>query len=148
MQENIVYKIDHRYNRNHESLQTSSRPSFTRQIEMMLANWHSLKDKQRQCKSTEHYQEIDFDQIMEEDLENQLQELEKQEDEQYKLLEQTLEHQLYQDDVQEVVYDFEKEYKKLLEHVETLKFYGHEESSILYQHKPINYVDKQNVCIE
>ncbi|CAF4266933.1 unnamed protein product, partial [Rotaria magnacalcarata] len=76
MQENNLYKINHRYNQNNTTMITTNhqRPSvksYREQIETMLKRWHKLqKDKHPQC------QPINFDEIMETDLARQLQQLE------------------------------------------------------------------------
>ncbi|CAF1514879.1 unnamed protein product [Rotaria magnacalcarata] len=76
MQENNLYKINHRYNQNNTPMITTNdqRPSvksYREQIETMLTRWHKWqKDKHPQC------QPINFDEIMETDLARQLQQLE------------------------------------------------------------------------
>ncbi|CAF4602429.1 unnamed protein product, partial [Rotaria socialis] len=99
MQENNFFKIDHRYNNNNNNIPritTHGRPSiksYHEQIETMLTRWHQLqKEKHRQQQQQQEcqYQPINFDEIMEADLDRQLQELEQQEQEQYNRLEQTL----------------------------------------------------------
>ncbi|CAF5012291.1 unnamed protein product, partial [Rotaria socialis] len=60
---------------------------------------------------------IDFDQIMEEDLENQLKELEREEEEEYLLLERSLEEQLKQEESNTDINEFEVDYVKQLEYI-------------------------------
>ncbi|CAF4725124.1 unnamed protein product, partial [Rotaria socialis] len=65
---------------------------------------------------------IDFDQIMEEDLENQLKELEREEEEEeYLLLERSLEEQLKQEESNTDINEFEVDYVKQLEYIEILQ---------------------------
>jgi molybdopterin-biosynthesis enzyme MoeA-like protein len=113
MTENNSYKIDHRYNQNNTPMmptngQTSVK-SYREQIETMLTRWHQLQKskQQQQCEP------INFDNIMETDLARQLHEIEEQE--QYNLLEKTLElQQLNQADKQD-------DTKKQLKQIEILK---------------------------
>ncbi|CAF4872935.1 unnamed protein product, partial [Rotaria socialis] len=72
--------------------------SFREQIDNVLTRWHQLQQNKLKCEQQKQIQyhddkqiktcpTIDFDQIMEEDLENQLKELEREEEEEYLLLE-------------------------------------------------------------
>ena len=105
------YKIDHRYNQNNTPKITTngqtSVKSYREQIETMLTRWHQLQKAKQQCEP------INFDNIMETDLARQLHEIEEQE--QYNLLEKTLELQeLNQADKQD-------DTKKQLKQIEILK---------------------------
>ncbi|CAF1392763.1 unnamed protein product [Adineta steineri] len=101
------------------SYQQSNQPSFHFQINAVLSRWEKLKKEKVKCqqqqqlmqcikekKSTEY---DEFDRIMEEDLGNQLQELERQEEKYYKQIEVTLEEQFKQDNYSEELDDGELE---------------------------------------
>ncbi|CAF1076605.1 unnamed protein product [Rotaria magnacalcarata] len=113
--------------------------SFREQIDKALTRWHQLQqDKlQYEQQNQQHEQQkqiqyhddkqiktcptIDFDQIMEEDLENQLKELERKEEEEYLLLERSLEEQLKQEEYNKDINEFEADYVKQLEYIEILQ---------------------------
>ncbi|CAF2087090.1 unnamed protein product [Rotaria magnacalcarata] len=106
--------------------------SFREQIDKGLMRWHQLQQdklKYEQQKQIEHHDDkqiktcpiIDFDQIMEEDLENQLKELERQEEEEYLLLERSLEEQSKQEESNKDIKEFEEDYVKQLEYIEILQ---------------------------
>jgi hypothetical protein len=110
------YKIDHRYNQNNTPKITTngqtSVKSYREQIETMLTRWHQLQ-KAKQQQQQQQCEPINFDNIMETDLARQLHEIEEQE--QYNLLEKTLElQQLNQADKQD-------DTKKQLKQIEILK---------------------------
>ncbi|CAF1392744.1 unnamed protein product [Adineta steineri] len=96
------------------SYQQSNESSFHSQMNNVLNQWQKLQDEKEQCrqqqlmecikeKKSSEYDE--FDRIMEEDLGNQLQELERQEEKYYKQMEITLEEQFKQDNYSEELDD-------------------------------------------
>jgi hypothetical protein len=112
--------------------------SFHNQINNILGKWRQLQEEKKQCqqqqqqqqqqnqvqKKVKHPESIDFDQIMEEDLANQLEELERQEKEQYKRMEQTVAKELKVDEHSEQIDQFMHDYIKQLESFEQLNNKG------------------------
>ena len=86
------------------TIPSSNIGSFSIQTRNILAQWHELQVKKLQYQhptrvgfwGEKHQNYDEFDQIMEEDLNYQLKELERQELEQYQRMEQTLQEQLQQ----------------------------------------------------
>jgi hypothetical protein len=130
---NKIYKINHHYNANNawmtfrpQHRQYSSRttasvqqPSYRGKINTILAQWRQIQQEKKQCQQQQQKPMVqtrkqdDFDRIMEEDLENQLKELERQEEEQYKLMEQAIEEQLEQDHCDEQIDELEQQLKQI-----------------------------------
>ncbi|CAM4822762.1 unnamed protein product [Rotaria magnacalcarata] len=140
--QNTFYEIDHHYNPKINIFQQQSDitnwsgqsnvKSFREQIDNVLTRWHQLQQNKltyEQQKQIQYHNDkqiktcptIDFDQIMEEDLENQLKELEREEEEEYLLLERSLEEQLKQEESNTDIYEFEVDYVKQLEYIEILQ---------------------------
>ena len=109
---NIPLRVPTDYQRTTTTIPSSNVGSFYTQARNILAQWQELQEKKVQYQKQQQQQEEhsirvgfwgekhqnydDFDRIMEEDLEYQLKELERQEVEQYQRMEQTLEEQLQQ----------------------------------------------------
>ena len=111
--------------------------SFHGKINTILKQWHQLQQEKKQCQQQQQqtqllpekksYQYDEFDRIMEEDLENQLKELERQEDEQCKQMEKAIEEQLEQDQHSEHMDAFEQNYIEQFKQIEELERFEHEE---------------------
>ena len=148
---NNVYKVDHRYNptpswlpsrfRNHQPVATATSSScvlssYRGKISDMLVQWNQLQKEKRQCeqKQVQSLSEKrpkqplcdEFDRIMEEDLENQLKALERQEEEQYKVLETSLQEQLQDNHPKENTAELTMDYRKQLEQIDVLKQFEEE----------------------
>ncbi|CAF1474845.1 unnamed protein product [Rotaria sordida] len=110
------------------SANESTKISFRQQIETFLTRWHQLQGQKNQCQQEQQKQYLsnfnqkeqkpwqcnDFDRIMEEVLENQLKELEREEDEQYRLLELSLDEKLKQQESMISLHLFSSDYSKQL----------------------------------
>jgi hypothetical protein len=74
--------------------------SYPEQINKILTNWKQIQQAKKKYQQQQQVQPdqdkvtLDFDRIMEEDLGNQLKVLERQEEEQYQLMEQIIEKQM------------------------------------------------------
>ena len=81
------------------SVAASSSVSYHEKISKILTNWQQLQEEKKtyQKQQQQQQQQNDFDRIMEEVLEYQLKELEREEEKQSKLIEQVIEEQLGQE---------------------------------------------------
>ena len=103
----------------------------------MLTRWHQLQKEKREYQKQQQqqhsqWQPINFDEIMETDLNRQLQELEQEEEEQYNLLKQALDLELNYNDNQPSIFNIQ-ETKEQLQQIETLKQYEKVETSKINQ---------------
>ena len=152
---NIPLRVPTDYQRTTTTIPSSNVGSFYTQARNILAQWQELQEKKVQYQKQQQQQEEhsirvgfwgekhqnydDFDRIMEEHLEYQLKELERQEVEQYQRMEQTLEEQLQQQQHQknstEQMAEFEHYCMELLKQSEQLQQRIESQINVLQQKK-------------
>jgi len=117
----FVHKIENRQQTmNEPSIESSS--SYHDKIKKILTKWQQLQNEKKLYQQQQEQQKQDeFDRIMEENLENQLKELERQEEDQYKLIEQLIEEQLEHEYQTNPTDNLEEEYNKQLKQFQELE---------------------------
>jgi len=124
----------------------SNESSYHDKISKILTRWQQLQKEMKVYQQQQHKHQVpfvagmkqekdDFDRIMEEDLENQLKELELQEEEQYKLMEQAIEEELQQQYQSNSIDDFEEDHIEQLMQLHELERIIEEEEEEQRRHE-------------